>query len=113
MGSSHERVEGGSGGVMRRLAAGSKGSGFANAFQFVDALFSPSKTASYAERQEARRRKVAVPAPGDPPAEDEDPFDGYGPPDDAAAIPRFLLRPVDPADEPPSARGEHHDSDME
>lgn len=107
MSSSHERYEPGSGGVMRRLASGAKGGGFAGVFQFVDALFSPSKSASYVERQEARRRKVAVPAPGDPPADEEEPWaGGYGPPDDAASLPRGLLGPVeltDPSVVPPEA----------
>ena len=108
--SSHERYEAGSGGVMRRLASGAKGGGFANAFQFVDALFSPSKSASYVERQEARRRKVAVPAPGDPPADEDgadDGDDGYGPPDDAASLPRDLLGPVvvEPGERPGASAG--------
>ena len=109
MGSGHERVEGGSGGVMRRLAAGAKSGGFANAFQLVDALFSPSKTASYVEREESRRRRVAVPAPGDPPADAE--VDGWGAPDDAAALPRYLLGPVEV--DGPSARGEQPSDALE
>jgi hypothetical protein len=114
-------------GIMRRLAAGAGAGRFGAVFEFADALFSPSKTAARVEREQQRRRKVAVPAPGDPPADD--------PVDAVVALPTGLLGPVElsgplepsgpagesgpagsggaaPAD-PPSARGEHGPTDLE
>lgn len=102
------------GGIMRRLAAGAGAGRFGAVFEFADALFSPSKTAARVEREEQRRRKVAVPAPGDPPA------DAVG--DAAVALPTGLLGPVEhtdpgepPAEQPapPSARGEQPSDDLQ
>lgn len=96
------------GGIMRRLAAGAGAGRFGAVFEFADALFSPSKAAARVVREEQRRRRVAVPAPGDPPAD--------VPGDAAVALPTGLLGPVEHADPqeapaehpaPPSARGEH------
>lgn len=101
------------GGIMRRLAAGAGAGRFGAVFEFADALFSPSKSAARVVREEQRRRKVAVPAPGDPPT------DPVG--DAAVALPTGLLGPVehgDPAEAPaerpapPSARGEHRPDDL-
>lgn len=101
-------------GVMRLLAGGKGSSRFAGVFQFADALFSPSKSAAYVAREEQRRRKVAVPAPGDAP----EPGSAA---DDATAIPTGLLGAVltqepgaggDPA-AAGSAEGEHPASGLD
>lgn len=108
-------------GIMRRLAGGAGAGRFAGIFEFADAIFSPSKTAARVEREQQRRRKVAVPAPGDPPADE--------PVDAVVALPTGLLGPVElsghverdaPSDEgpegrsrPPSARGEHGPDHLE
>jgi hypothetical protein len=88
-------------GVMRLLAGGSGSARFAGVFQFADAIFAPSKGAAYVAREEQRRRRVAVPAPGEPPEPEP-------PADDATAIPTGLLGLVI-TDEPDgvSAHGEH------
>jgi hypothetical protein len=118
---SHSQPSGAPGrGVMRRLAGGAGSARFAGVFQFADAIFSPSKSAAYTAREEQRRRRVAVPAPADPP-------DGGPAADDATAIPTGLLGAV-LTDGPPddaaglgpaaplssaSAQGEHGSSAMD
>ncbi len=99
---------------MRFLAGGRGSARFAAVFQFADAVFAPSKASAWVQREEQRRRKVAVPAPSDPPADGEE----HGPADAAVAVPRDLLGPVEivaPDDDPgpQSAGGEHDDDPLE
>ncbi len=84
------------GGIMRSLAKGASASGFSGIFVMTDLIFHPSQTQARAHREEARRRRVAVPAPGDPPSVEHAE-------DAAVAIPAFLFEPLDAA--PDAAEG--------
>jgi hypothetical protein len=83
------------GGVMRRIAGG-RSARFGGFLAVIDGFFAPNASRIHAVREEQRRRKVAVPAPGDPP---DGPLDG---PDAATAIPSALLGPahVEDAEDP-------------
>jgi hypothetical protein len=97
------------GGVMRRIAGNGRSVRFSGVLGVFDDAFTFVKSSVRADREEQRRRRVAVPAPGDPPSSE--------PVDEAiVALPTELLGPVLPeelsaaadgaAEDSPSARGE-------